>query len=77
MKKPKFEVDKIQCSATNGKFELVVFQSSGGTWKVVDASTCHPFQLQIDQSIYTFADINLNEFKLQKRFYFYFFVKYE
>ena len=37
------EVDKTWRSATNGKFELVVYRSNSWTCKVVDASTCHPF----------------------------------
>ena len=47
MKKPNFEVDKIRCTATNGKFELVVNRSSCQTCKVVDASNCHPHSLSV------------------------------
>ena len=46
LKKPKFEVDKIRRSATNGNFELVVYQLCGGTCKVVDTSTAHQFFVQ-------------------------------
>ena len=42
--KPKFEVDKIRCSARNGKFELAIYRRSSQTCKVVDASTCHPYE---------------------------------
>ena len=40
LKKPKFEVDKIWCYNTNGKFELGVYRSSSWACKVVDGSTC-------------------------------------
>ena len=43
-KKSKLKVDNNHCSATNGKFELIVYESSGRTCQVVDASTSHPFQ---------------------------------
>ena len=42
LKKSKFKKDKIRSSATNGEFELVVYRSTSRTYKVVDASTCHP-----------------------------------
>ena len=41
LKKPKFEVDKMWCSATNGKFKLVVYRNSSWTCKFVEASTSH------------------------------------
>ena len=41
VKKSKFEVDKIRRSFENGKFELVLYRSSGQTCKVIEASTCH------------------------------------